>query len=297
MLLNKFIRLTVFSVLILAGFWNCNVKEEKAENRPFRIISLAPHITEIIYAIGAQDDLIAVTDFCIYPEEARSKQKIGGLLNPNIELIIALKPTHIFGMPSHEKLNQELNKFGLNITMMSNENISDVLNSIRQIGQTIGYVHQAQKLVDQISTTFNLLQKKSIKSGVSAALIIGRERGSLRNISVAGDDTFLDEIWQLCGGVNIYDDMPIRYGNISLESLLMKNPDVIIEFDLEGGHNIRRVDKVSEWNVLNNLGAVKNHNIFVISGSHTLIPGPRMVMLAEDFTTIIQRLYSIKTAE
>ena len=298
MLLNKFIRLTIFSVLILAGSWNCDVKQKDSPNSSFRIISLAPHITEIIYAIGAQENLIAVTDFCKYPEEAKAKQKVGGLLNPNIELIIALKPTHIFGMPSHEKLDQELKKFGLNITMMSNENISDVLNSIKQIGQTIGYDQKARKLVDQISTTFDLLQKKSIqRSGISAALIIGREKGTLRNITVAGDDTFLDEIWQLCGGINVYNDMPIRYGTISLESLLMKDPDVIIEFELEGEYDIRRIDNADEWKVLNNLSAAKNQNIFVISGNHTLIPGPRMTLLAEDFTRIIEKLYSLNAIE
>lgn len=284
--------------MILSSSWNCGVKKNENKITSHRIISLAPHITEIIYAIGAPDKLIAVSDFCKYPEEVKSKQRIGGLLDPNVELIISLKPTHLFGVPSHEKLDQKLKKFGLNVTMMPNENITDVLNSIKRIGQEIGCDQQSANLINQISNTLDSLKIKSgEKSGKSAVLIIGREKGTLRNITVAGNDTFLDEIWQLCGGKNIFDDMPIRYGNISLESLLIKDPDVIIEFEIEGGRNVLRVKNATEWDALNNLTAVKNHNIFIISGNHTLIPGPRMGLLAEDFARIIQDLNSTSTIE
>lgn len=294
----KYIGLAVFFIIILSNSWNCEVKKNENKITPYRIISLAPHITEIIYAIGAQDKLIAVTNFCNYPEEAKSKQRIGGLLNPNIELIISLKPTHLFGVPAHEKLDQKLKKFGLNVTMMPNENITDVLNSIKRIGQEIGYNPQSANLINQISHKLDSLKIKSgEKSGNSAVLIIGRERGMLRNITVAGKDTFLDEIWQLCGGKNIFDDMPIRYGTISLESLLIKDPDIIIEFEMEGGRNVLRVKNATEWDALNNLTAVKNHNIFIINGNHTLIPGPRMGLLVEDFTRILQDFNSMNTVE
>lgn len=284
--------LLLLIIILISGSWNCRHQQEKTQGQSIRVISLAPHITEIIYAIGAQDNLIAVTDFCNYPEEARSKLKIGGLLNPNIELIITLKPTHIFGLPSHEKLDQELRKFGLTITMLPNENITDVLKTIEYIGKATGHNQQALDLVNRISNRFNLLREESLnKLHVSAALIIGREKGTLRNITVAGGDTFLDEIWQMCGGTNIFSDMPLRYGTISLESLMLKNPDIIIEFELKGKHEISRVTEAPEWNDLNNLHAVKNKNIFIISGDHTLIPGPRMVLLADDFTRIIDQLY------
>ena len=108
--------ITLFlTIIALEGCSDSNDKNTASGNR---IISLAPHITEIIYALHAQDQLVAVTDFCRYPEEAASKEKIGGLLDPNIEKIIMLKPTLIFGLPSHQKLARELSKYGLTVTMM-----------------------------------------------------------------------------------------------------------------------------------------------------------------------------------
>jgi len=280
-----FIFISVFFVLIIN--YGCQRTNDKDKDLKMRIISLAPHLTEIIYALNAQDHLIAVSDFCRYPEEAVSKEKIGGLLDPNIEKIVTLKPTHLFGMPAHENLNVELEKFGLTITMMSNETVRDVLNSIIKIGEMIDHTEQANRLIYRINSTLDSLKENNRKELIPGALVIGREKGTLHNITVAGSDTYLDELWRMIGGENSYTDLPTRYGTINLESLLIRNPEVIIEFDMERKRGIYRSDLSSEWVYMKNLNAVKKENVFVIGGNHTMIPGPRLVLLAEDFSEII----------
>jgi iron complex transport system substrate-binding protein len=250
-----------------------------------RIISLAPHITEIIYAIGAENELVAVTDFCRYPDEAKNKEKIGGLLNPNIEKMLRLKPTHLFGVPAHEKLNQELQKFDLGVIMIPNETIADMLHSIEEVGKKTDHEDEAKQLITNIGDSLALLKAEG--HSLRAMLIVGREEGTLRNVTVTGSGTFIDEMWQLVGGKNIFSDLPSRYGNITLEEIFRRNPDIIIEFDIEGAHDVIKQEPAREWDIFKNIKAIRNKNLFLIRGTHTLIPGPRMVLLAEDFCQVL----------
>jgi iron complex transport system substrate-binding protein len=289
-LINHHAILIIIFITELLFSGGCQKNKQQEFGSGNRIISLAPHITEIIYALDEQDQLIAVTDYCHYPEEAEKKEKIGGLLNPNIEKMVRLKPTLLLGLPSHEKLNLELQKFGLTVTMMPNENIADVFKTINKIGMMIGHADQAHELVNQINARLDTLKMNAIKKTISAVLMIGREEGTLRNIMAAGNDTYIDELWRLVGGVNSYSDLPNRYGSINIESLLLRDPEVIIVFDMKKNKGVTRMQISPEWKYVENLSAVKNKNIFEVGGDHTMIPGPRMVLLAEDFSNIIKRV-------
>jgi len=273
---------SVFAMLCLIA---CSGSETQNTDSGKRIISLSPHITEILFELGEQENIIAVTDFCKYPEAALKIEKIGGLLNPDIEKIVTLNPTYIFGVPAHEKLNQELQKFNLKINMIPNENLSDVFNTIKIIGKTLHRSPQALALISSIKDSLTKLRCES--PGLQAMLIIGREGGTLRNITVAGKNTFIDEIWHLVGGVNIFNDLPSRYGTVNLEAIIERNSDVIIEFDMQGDHAVIRQSISDEWDLLKNVAAIKNGHLFVIKGNHGLIPGPRVVLLAQDFKKIV----------
>jgi iron complex transport system substrate-binding protein len=264
----------------------CSDHGGKIEAERNRIISLSPHITEIIFALQVQEDLVAVTDFCKYPLEVQTKTTIGGLLNPDIERIIRINPTHLFGIPAHEELNRELKKFNLEINMMPNENISDVLNTIRTIGGLVNRSAQAARLMKSLKDSLDRLKSEAM--GFRAMLIIGKEKGTLRNITVTGPNTFIDEIWHLVGGDNIFYDLPTRYGSISLEAIVERNPDIIIEFDVTGDRAVLKQPISAEWNLLKSVNAIKNNDLYLVRGNHCLIPGPRMILLAKDFHHILQ---------
>jgi iron complex transport system substrate-binding protein len=328
--------LIIILFLVFTIYQNCDRhKDETVKER--RIISLSPFITEIIYALDAGDDLIAVSDYCSWPQEARYKRKIGGLLDPNIEEIVVLKPTHIFGQPAHAELNQQLEKFGLNIIMISNEDIKDILNAIKRIGEELDHNAKATELVSAIRDSLKMIKadmylngkvlhppvsplskvenpelvstrdligrgregkdlngEDSFQSGIqqkdsiTAILVIGRERGGLRNMTVAGTNTFIGEMWELAGGKNLYSDLTSRYSLVSLESILIRNPDVIIEFDPGGERMVKREVITAEWEILKQVKAIKKGNLFLVSGEHIFIPGPRLYLLAQDFDKLMK---------
>lgn len=280
-----------FLIILIILFYSCGKQQKQSSQNKVRIISLSPHITEIIYALGMDSSLMAVTDFCNYPSQAKKKESIGGLFNPNIEKIVSLRPTHLFGVLSNADLNQELSKFGLQILMLPNETLQDIQNIIKVISDTLNVERKGKKFNDSIQEDLSKLknenptfQKKKVM------LVIGRERGSVRNMTVAGPNTYLNEIWELVGGQNIFDDLPNKYAQVNLEEIIKRNPDVIIEFNMDREGGIKRADSSKEWDILKNVKAVSNKNIFEIGGNYSLIPGPRVVLLAKDFYSILTTL-------
>ena len=278
----------IIIIIILIFFIACNQSEKNTYQNEIRIISLSPHITEILYALNAESDLIAVTDFCKYPPEAQKKERIGGLLNPNIEKIVSLNPTHLFGVPSHSGLNQELSKFGIKILMMPNETLNDIHNVISIISDTLKIAEHGKRLNESIKNNLELLKTGIFNnSDTKAMLVIGREKGSVKNITVAGPNTYINEVWELMGGINIFNDLTAKYTTVNIEEIIKRNPDFIIELNMNVVEGIKNIEPGDEWKYLSKVYAVKQKNIFEIGGNYSLIPGPRVVKLAEDFKNIL----------
>ena len=274
--------------VILVVLFGCTTSEKSAHQNQIRIISLSPHITEIIYALKMDSNLVAVTDFCKYPPQAKNKERIGGLINPNIEKIVSLKPTHLFGVPSHSGLNTELNKFGLEILMMQNETLKDIQNIISIISDTLNIKDNGNHLNESIRHKLLFLKGEALnKSKTKAMLVIGREKGSVKNITVAGPQTYLNEIWELMGGTNIFNDLSAKYSSVNLEEIIKRNPDIIIELKMNAEDGIKDVLPGEEWKYLYDVNAVVQNKIFQIGGNYSLIPGPRVVKLAQDFNYIL----------
>lgn len=201
-----------------------------------------------------------------------------------------MRPTVLIGVPSHAKLSDELAKFDLSVVMLANENITDVLATIDSIGHLIHRTEDAANLIQSIKDSLLTLASDSHDPGPSAMLVIGREKGTVKNITVAGDDTFINEIWQLVGGTNLFLDLPSRYSSVNLETIITRNPEVIIEFNIDGAVEITRTEETQIWKQLKNISAVRDGNIYNVGGSHTLIPGPRIVLLAKQFKDIIDKV-------
>lgn len=287
----KYLIFTIPLAVILTSHGCLDQKQKQVQSQK-RIVSLSPHTTEIIYALGGDDNLIAVSDFCRFPPEAGKKEKIGGLINPNIEKIVSLRPTLLIGVPSHAKLNDELAKFQLSVIMLPNENISDVLATIDTIGTLLDRKDDAALLIKNIKDSLSVIKTENGMQRPRGMLVIGRERGTLKNITAAGEDTFINEVWEIAGGMNLFSDLPSRYSAVNLETIITRNPEVIIEFDIDGVPDVRKTDDAKIWKQLDHISATANGNVFIVTGSHTLIPGPRLVLLAKQFRTIIDRVYS-----
>lgn len=254
-----------------------------------RILSLSPNITEILFRLGLGEDVVGVTDFCRYPVEAAEKSKVGGLLNPNLEKMFALEPSVVFFLPANADLGRKLDRRGVRSFLVRNDTVEDVLGSIRLIGRVAGCADRSTALIDSLRSIISDVKSRRSSSGRPTMIVVSRADGAVRDIIAAGPGTFLTELLSLAGGENVFGESAARYPEVSVESVLYKNPEVIIELR-EGGIDQAAEERVAReaWSRLPGLAAAERGNIFVLVGDHLLVPGPRLGMALQEISAALR---------
>ncbi len=282
----------MFGLIIILG--GCQTQPARNFSQPKfrRIISLSPHMTEILYALGQEKRLVGVTDYCQYPPQAKAKEHIGGFLNPNLEKIIALHPDLLLGVPANADLARKLAAENLPVVMLPNDQLKDIFFTIDSLGRLLGCASRAHQLHQSIRDSLLFYQRKAqaLNHGVlRAMLVIGRDPGTTTHLTVVGPHTFIDSLWNFMGGVNVFSDLPAKYAQVNRENVLLKQPQLIIEFKFNQPWDAQK-DSLNkkEWQNLGHIPAVQMGNIFVLTGNYTLIPGPRVYLLAKDFYRVIR---------
>lgn len=238
---------------------------------PQRIISLAPSLTEILYAIGLGDRIIAVTDFCDWPPEAREKPRVGGMINPSLEAILSMKPDIIVmaadGNPL--ELKERLASLGMNTHVLGAKRLAELPPAIRALGKTLGVDKEAEALALDIEEKFAGL-RRNVRHGAGekAIFIVWPEP-----LIVAGPDTPIHDAFNLLGLENIAAAAPSDYPKYSIEDVIVRSPSVIF---IGKGH--ADMERFSERLLkrLSGVDAVKNHRVYYVSDS-ILRLGPRIV--------------------
>ncbi len=260
------------------------------ENSTVTLISLSPHITEMVYKLDAGRQLIGRTDFCRYPPAAENVESIGGYLNIDFEKIVRLAPHLVLQFPNLEN-RHKLESLGLRVEDLPNETVDEILTSIRRLGDLLDLPEKAAKLCANIQDTLKLVREwsREILQPVPAILVIGRDRGSLANLYLAGQSTYLSEIWGICGGSNAFSEIPLRYFSINEEDLIKKPVDFILEF--HPGWMIDSEQMTLElkvWKLFKSIKAVREGQIFIFTERFYVIPGPRITQIAIQFAEIIK---------
>ncbi len=290
MLFKKKIALVL--VIIFTVLWSCGQNADKNDSTVRRVISLSPNITETIYALGAENFLVGVSDFCNYPPRARQKTRVGGLINPNLERIIALKPDLLLATPASEDLAAQLAQRNIRAVLLPNDRLQDIFATIDTLGRLFDLSRRAEKLTKTIRDSleiFRRLAQQLPHASPEALFVLHRDPGTTRNISVIGGNTFTDDLWRMLGGRNAFESAGLKYGQLNSESLLTMNPDLIIEFKFnQKWDEQRRRNNKKEWQNLKQLKAVKEGHIYVIDGNYSLIPGPRVTLLIRDYYQILR---------
>ncbi len=257
-------------------------------HQPRRIISLHPAATEIILELGAQERLKGVSDFCQYPICDPPVARIGGLVNPNLEQISLLEPDLIVISGESETLTNYCTLKGIPRLELTMEGISGILAGIEQLGRVLGHTEQSGQLCARIQYKLGMVRKRvADKPRVRVFLSLYRTAGSLSGVTTAGPGTYLHELIELAGGENIFSDVRQLYPQISKESLMRRQPDVIIEphgpkeFTLAA-----RQQWNNDWQWLP-CGAVKNKRIYFPDEDLLLKPGPRVGQAAQVLADLI----------
>ncbi|PKP60504.1 MAG: hypothetical protein CVT88_02810 [Candidatus Altiarchaeales archaeon HGW-Altiarchaeales-1] len=243
-----------------------------------KVISISPSITEDIYAINGEDYLIGVTIFCNYPEDAKSKTKIGGYVTPSIEKIISLKPDLVFAHdltdPDDIKLLQDANITIIRINI--SENFDGMYYNIRTIAKYLGKKNEGENLINNMKERTEEVKKTKkalIFSTPSVAEIAG-----INPLWVSGKNTFINDIIETSGGINTYSDIN-KWQPVSVETLIHRDPDIIIVSDPSPdiGYSFDYYGEVINNPNFKILKAVKNNNVYKINEDIISRDSPRVI--------------------
>ncbi len=260
---------------------------------PQRIVSLAPSITETLFALGLGDRVVGVTKFCDYPAAALEKETVGGYYDANFELIMSLEPDLVVMMAVHESAATACRRLGLPFLTVENESTEKILETIERVGRRCGVAERAKHLSADLRERMAELSagaRVKVEDAPRVLVCIGREMGSagIKDVSIAGQNTLYHELVTRLGGQNAYEGPPIQYPTVGREGLLRMRPDVILEMvsDLDR-KPVTSAQVVAQWDELD-LPAVKNDRVHVISEDYAVIPGPRFILLMEDIAEAIK---------
>jgi iron complex transport system substrate-binding protein len=288
---SSFKRLSLVSVLLVAlliGFGGCTKKPEKKEvskkisllddegnelvlEKPVeRVVSLSPSNTEIVFALGAQDKLVGVTTYCDYPEEAKEKEKVGDFANPNVEKIISLKPEVVLATGGVQKgVVERLEKVGIKVFVVDPKNFEQLFKDIENVGEILGLKNEAQELVKRMRGKVSEVEEK-VKDLPKPKVFFEIYSQPLMT---AGEKTFINDMINICGGVNIGAKAGEGYPQYGEEKLFEENPDVYIA--VKGSmNNPAEIEKRAGYKELK---AVKEGKVYVVDDNLVTRPGPRLV--------------------
>jgi iron complex transport system substrate-binding protein len=237
---------------------------------PIRIISLAPNITEIIYSLGAQDRLVGDTTLCNWPEDAKRKPKIGDLLNPNDEVILAAKPDLVIASTAGNDQGAVLKliKLGLPVYVAAPRNVERIFQTIEDIGRITDCAEKGLQLVAKMKERLGKVTEKLAGLPPVRAFFITW----FDPLLAPGQTTFENDVLHLAGVVSITADIPEFYPRYSLEQLLVKDPDAILTVP-HSGDPIPDLKKTRGWK---NLRAVKENRVYFL-GEFLQHPSPLFV--------------------
>ena len=242
--------------------------------RPSRIVSLAPNLTEILFALGLGDKIVAVSSDSDYPVQAALKEKVGTFWQPNTEAIIAAKPDLVLTLSFEQQktVAETLKQLRINVLTLKIEKIDELLSAIRQIGTATGKLEAADTLVADITERMNNLKLKLAQAQKPKVLWVIQTEP----LRVAGRNTFVNELIQSAGGENAIGPTIQQYPSLGSEELLASDPQVIIQSAM-GREDLSQQQLSAEafWAKWPTLPAVKNKKIYVINPDTVLRLGPR----------------------
>jgi len=240
------------------------------EKIPVKVISLAPSITESVFYLGADANLIGVTNYCDYPEQAKTKTIIGGMLDPNLEIITKLNPDLIFLTTegNSQITYKSLKDLGFKVFVLNPRNITGIVSTLEKLCSIFKNKTSDDKLI-QFRKEIDLLSNINSKRDFAGFL-------ALKPLISFNKNTFLSDIFNRSGFKNIYGDEKLDYPGIAEEDLFTRDPDYLFIFGENNESKIKNVKDELETK-FRKLKSVKNKNYYILDESIFTRPGPRVI--------------------
>jgi iron complex transport system substrate-binding protein len=254
---------------------------------PQRIISTAPSITEMLYALGLGDRVAAVTLYCHYPPEARRKPKIGSYLNPDLEAMLRARPDLIVTLESAPNVKNKLPALGAPVLALRNETVAHILESIVALGERTGAASAARERVRAIEQDLRGIEERAARLPRRGVMfVVGRTPGTVQDLVVVGGGSYLNELLERAGGRNAFADTRITYPKVSREEVLARRPEVVIDMgemaDTDQATEAQKRMAVELWK-----RAAPWARVYAVASDVFVVPGPRVAEAARELGKMI----------
>ena len=260
-------------------------REIQLNSAPARIVSHVPSITETLFALGLGDKIVGDSDYCDYPEAAKTKPKIGGYFTPNIEEIVALKPDIVLTDGYVPELITKLDSLGIPIAVIAPKDINGILRNIELLGNVTGSQKEATELTSDM--------KKRIDAVVDAVSNASRpsvfyvfDATDTTKPWTAGPGSFVDALINMGGGTNVAAIASDPWIQFNMEELVDADPEILL-VDSHMGTAVISPEELKKLPGWQNLTAVKENRIYTINGDLVNRAGPRIVQGLEDIAKIL----------
>ncbi|MEK7829784.1 MAG: cobalamin-binding protein, partial [Acidobacteriota bacterium] len=247
-------------------------REVKIAFPPQRIVSLAPSVTETLFALKLGDRVVAVTSYCDFPEAAKAKPKIGDTLNPNAEQLIALKPDLVIITTASqlEKLSRQLGELNIAVYVTNPRSVREVLASIRKLGDATGATAEAEAITRQMEARISEVEKRTGMLPKPRVLYVLQTAPLI----TAGRNTFINDLVLIAGGQSVTGNESADYPQLSRETAIARAPEVIVAPANHGTELVKEEDLRRDFAVT---PAVKANRIVRVNPDWVDRPGPRIV--------------------
>ncbi|MDT8389392.1 MAG: ABC transporter substrate-binding protein [Lentisphaeria bacterium] len=283
---------TALGLVLIAGIarrWTETRFSARAESSadagaPRRVISMAPAITEVLFALGCGDRVVGVSDYCAYPPEAARKRRVGGYFNPDYETIAALEADLIILYPEQESQKTRVERLGPRTLVVNQETLAGLLESIARIGAAVGKTAEAAELRASLTARLDRVADITRNAPRPTVLITaGREAGAgdISGVFIAGKNNFYTSLLEFAGGKNAYPGtLPLP--QVSKENIIDMAPDVIVEMlgDL-APQGVSHADIIADWQALCRVPAVADGRVYLFTDAFDVVPGPRIINTLE----------------
>jgi iron complex transport system substrate-binding protein len=239
---------------------------------PRRIVSLVPSATEILFALGAEDRLAGVTDYCDFPPDARRKPSVGGMVNPSLETLVTLRPDLVIATRegNRDETFAELQRLGISTYVVVAHRLADVGRLVTSLGALTGRLDAARALAGRLERRVDAIRRA----------VAGRPRPRLlyvvwpEPLIVPGRESIVTELIELAGGESVTAEVPDSYPRLAVEAAVARSPEIILLAAHGAGTGPVHGDK---WDRLRNLPAIRNGRVHAVDGNLLHRYGPRVV--------------------
>jgi iron complex transport system substrate-binding protein len=246
-----------------------------------RVVSIIPATTEMLFAMGAGDRLIAVGSYDRFPPEVERLPRVGALLDPNVERILSLRPDLVILYGTQTELRTQLERAGIPFYPYTHKGLGDITETMRSLGARVGAGAAATALADRIDRQLaDIRAKAATRPRPRTLLIFGRQRGTLQNIDASGGVGFMHDMLETAGGADLLGNVRQQSVMMTTEMILTRAPEVIIELRYARGDASEQTD-LRVWDALPSVPAVRNHRVYLLQGEEFVVPGPRVVAATE----------------